>query len=118
MESYGVSHIPTRQTNHNSFFFIFKKCKAITGLKTKCKLTTGLTPKSVNFFQDDTCRECVKLCQSVSPILRKCLIYIGCVCHVCQLFHPGHLFADTRANKSDGKGPAGIPVSGNSTSAK
>src|SRR3984885_210228 len=95
MESYGVSHIPTRQTNHNSFFFIFKKCKAITGLKTKCKLTTGLTPKSVNFFQDDTSCQCVKLCQSVSPIFHKWLIYIGGVCHLCQLFHSAHCFTDT-----------------------
>jgi hypothetical protein len=34
----GVSHIPTRQTNHNSFFFIFKKCKAISGLNQSVNL--------------------------------------------------------------------------------
>jgi hypothetical protein len=30
--------------------------------------------------------ECVKVCQSVSPILRKLLIIIGGVCHLCQVF--------------------------------
>ena len=30
--------------------------------------------------------ECVKLCQTVSPILRKLLIITGGVCHVCQVF--------------------------------
>ena len=48
--SLSFQHSDTTTSNH----CFTLKCKAIAGRKNKCKFTTGLLTKSVNFFQDDT----------------------------------------------------------------